>query len=197
MISQYRIVALAKFSKEEQLLPTLGALCSGGLPLVCVCPTAAVTKKGLTLAVNTFPDTVIGIRATSADHAELACKCGVSFVCSPFFEKSIYDICSQNDISYIPGALTPSEVSSLLSLGLRTVILSPSRMIPDEAISYCASLFPGVNFLIDCSDDPDRAVKAAALPGVIGALSPDIISSSLDKTVANCIDLVGKLGNKQ
>ena len=100
-------------------------------------------------------------------------------------------------MKYIPGALTPTEIQNSLSLGLRTVLLSPSCMLPkDTELASYLSLFPGVDFLIDCSDTPGRAEKIASLPCICGVLNPDIISPKLDLTVARCVEAVGKFGGQ-
>ena len=185
IIRQYKTIPTASFSKEELILPTLGALCSGGLPLICVNFDRAVDRKTLAAAANTFPDMFIGALVPDREKAGDACRSGVRFVCSRYLSRDIFDQCLSYGIRYIPGCLTPTEILSAADLGADTVLLSPSCMLPDSAaLARCISMYPQIKFIVDCTDDPQKADGYSEIPGLLGVMRSDIVSGSLDDIAA-------------
>lgn len=197
-IKKYKIIPQVYFTGEDRILPTIGALCSGGLPLICIVMNGCVTKKTLTLAVNTFPDTCIGARASDAAQARLACSCGVNFVCSHFFSDEIFEICKSTQVRYIPGCFTPSETAKALNLGMDTVMFSPTYMLHDPSlIAKYISAFPGVKMIADCSGDTERLPDFASVPKLFGIVDGDITSGTLDEIAEKCKSAVRKYSDAQ
>ena len=191
-IKQYKIIPLAQVV-DDSVLPTIGAICSGGLPLVCIPVNGNLSKKALTLAVNTFTDTYIGARALDHGQAELACSCAVRFLITPFFSEKIHALCISSGVKYIPGCLTPGEIYSVSELGLDIIAISPSYLISDPAaLGKYASEYPQIKFIADCSCEQERAGEFAAVSKLFGCLDPGIASGSLDEIADKCRDAVRK-----
>ena len=196
MIRQYKTLPAALFSKEELILPTLGALCSGGLPLICVSFERAVGQKTLAAAANTFTDMFIGAFVSDRSKAASACRSGVRFVCSRSLSSAISEECAAHGIRYIPGCLTPTEIQRAAELGADTVLLSPSCMLPDSsALETYISLFPQMKFIADCTDDPRKADGFSKIPGLLGVMRSDIVSGSLDEIAAKSGEAYRKFAN--
>ena len=193
IIRQYKTIPVASFAKEELIMPTLGALCSGGLPLICVNFERAIGKKALGGAVNTFTDMFIGAFVSNRSQADTACRSGVRFVCSRYLSKEILAECAAHDTRYIPGCLTPTEIQSAVDLGIDSILLSPSGMLPDAAsLKKYISLYPHVKFIADCTDDPRKADEYSEVQGLIGVMRSDITSGGLDEIAARTTEVYKK-----
>ena len=196
IIRQYKTIPAASFSKEELILPTLGALCSGGLPLICVSFERAVGQKALAAAANTFPDMFIGAFVSDRNKAEAACRSGVRFVCSRYLSNKIFEECTAHGIRYIPGCLTPTEIQNAADLGMDTVLLSPSCVLPGPAaLERYISLYPQIKFIVDCTDEPQKADEFSKIPGLLGVMRSDIVSGSLDDIAAKSSEAYKKFAN--
>ena len=186
-IRRYKIIPECYFVGEDKILPTIGALCSGGLPLICVVMNGSVTKRILTLAVNTFPDTCIGARVCDRTQAALAVSCGVDFVCSSFFSDGIFDICRAAGVRYVPGCFTPTEIYRAASLGIDLVMISPVCLLSDPSLlTYYISAFPSVKFIADCSSDPARLPGFCSVSKLLGVIDGSIVSGGLDEIAEKC-----------
>ncbi len=75
-----------------------------------------------------FPNIFFG--AGSVTDPVLASKIidnGVDFIISPGFDMDILRNCKKNEISYIPGAATVSEIMNLNKLGLELIKIFPAK----------------------------------------------------------------------
>jgi|GEM_PF-2189234 len=196
-IRRYRIIPQATFTGEDKVLPVIGAICSGGLPLVCIVMNRSVTRKILALAVNTFTDTYIGVKVFDAEGAELACRCGVRFICSPFFSEKIMNICRDYGIRYIPGCLTPTEIHSAASAGADAILISPSYIITPSMLERYIAESPHIKFIADCPADPYPASDYAAISRLLGVIDPTLTAGTLDETAAGCRDAVNKYSSER
>ena len=69
--------------------------------------------------------------------AKNAVEAGADFLLSPSTDIQVLKYCSENQIAFLPGAMTPSEVTTCMSYGYRDVKLFPAGEMP---MSYVKSL---------------------------------------------------------
>ena len=69
--------------------------------------------------------------------AKNAVEAGADFLLSPSTDIQVLKYCSENQIAFLPGAMTPSEVTTCMSYGYRDIKLFPAGEMP---MSYVKSL---------------------------------------------------------
>lgn len=69
--------------------------------------------------------------------AKNAMEAGADFLLSPSTDIQVLKYCSENQVAFLPGAMTPSEVTTCMSYGYRDIKLFPAGEMP---MSYVKSL---------------------------------------------------------
>ncbi|MBC5689983.1 bifunctional 4-hydroxy-2-oxoglutarate aldolase/2-dehydro-3-deoxy-phosphogluconate aldolase [Mediterraneibacter sp. NSJ-55] len=69
--------------------------------------------------------------------AKNAMEAGADFLLSPSTDIQVLKYCDENQIAFLPGAMTPSEVTTCMSYGYRDIKLFPAGEMP---MSYVKSL---------------------------------------------------------
>lgn len=69
--------------------------------------------------------------------AKNAMEAGADFLLSPSTDIQVLKYCDENQIAFLPGAMTPSEVTTCMSYGYRDIKLFPAGEMP---LSYVKSL---------------------------------------------------------
>ena len=72
--------------------------------------------------------------AISAERAKAAVEAGASFLLSPSTDVEVLEYCSKNGIPILPGALTPSDVSTCIRYGFTVIKLFPAGSMPEGYI---------------------------------------------------------------
>ncbi|MBO4432737.1 MAG: bifunctional 4-hydroxy-2-oxoglutarate aldolase/2-dehydro-3-deoxy-phosphogluconate aldolase [Clostridia bacterium] len=68
--------------------------------------------------------------AISVERAKAAVEAGAQFLLSPSTDVEVLEYCSQNNIPILPGALTPSDVSTCIRYGFNVIKLFPAGSMP-------------------------------------------------------------------
>lgn len=69
--------------------------------------------------------------------AKNAMEAGADFLLSPSTDIQVLKYCDENQVAFLPGAMTPSEVTTCMSYGYRDIKLFPAGEMP---MSYVKSL---------------------------------------------------------
>ena len=132
MILKYKLIAILRGVKQEELLPLCEALYQGGIRLVEVTYAADGTQNPETAAkirllADHFADRMaIGAgTVVSSEQVAMTHEAGGSFIISPNTVESVIQKTKELGMISIPGALTPTEVSVAHDLGADFVKLFP------------------------------------------------------------------------
>ena len=132
MILKYKLIAILRGVKQEELLPLCEALYQGGIRLVEVTYAADGTQNPETAAkirllADHFADRMaIGAgTVVSSEQVAMTHEAGGSFIISPNTVASVIQKTKELGMISIPGALTPTEVSVAHDLGADFVKLFP------------------------------------------------------------------------
>ncbi|NDE78342.1 MAG: bifunctional 4-hydroxy-2-oxoglutarate aldolase/2-dehydro-3-deoxy-phosphogluconate aldolase, partial [Chitinophagaceae bacterium] len=72
------------------------------------------------------PDLIFGVGTIyTASEAEQFAKAGADFLISPIFSKEVSDYCFKNQLPYVPGCMTPTEIYTATEAGCKLVKLFP------------------------------------------------------------------------
>ena len=147
--SSCRVVPVVVIQKLEDTIPTLQALCDGGVPVAEITFRTACAAEAIKMGVEAFPDMLIGAGTViNAAQAKDAIKAGAKFIVSPGLSPEVAGFCEAKDIPYLPGCVTPTEIMQALSLGLTTLKFFPANVYGGlQAIKALSAPFPQVRFL--------------------------------------------------
>lgn len=143
------VIPVVAFQGEEQAVRALSALSEGGLHLAEITFRTPYAEAALRLAAARFPKIVVGAGSVvTCEQAERALQSGAKFVVSPGFSAKIAAFCAKSGISYLPGAVTPTEIMSALDAGISTVKFFPAEVYGGlNAVKALAAPFPQVKFV--------------------------------------------------
>ena len=132
MIKKYKLIAILRGVKQEEILPLCEALYQGGIRLVEVTYAADGTQNletasKIRLLAERFANRMaIGAgTVVSTEQVELTHEAGGSFIISPNTVEAVIQKTKKLGMISIPGALTPTEVTAAHDFGADFVKLYP------------------------------------------------------------------------
>ncbi len=149
MFSEVKALPVVVIKDVSDTIPTLSALCEGGLPAAEITFRTACAAEAIKLGTEKFPDMYIGAGTViNGEQAKAAIAAGASFVVSPGLSAEVAEVCKAADVPYYPGCATPTEIMQAIALGITTVKFFPANVYGGlSAIKALAGPFPQVKFL--------------------------------------------------
>ncbi|MDO4888731.1 MAG: bifunctional 4-hydroxy-2-oxoglutarate aldolase/2-dehydro-3-deoxy-phosphogluconate aldolase [Actinomycetaceae bacterium] len=173
-IAHYRIVPLVVLERAEQAVPLMEALVRGGLPVaeiafrtpVAAASIAAIREAGIDATVGA------GTVLTTA-QVEAAVAAGAEFIVSPGLSPSVAKRCRDLGVAYVPGAVTATEITAALDLGISTVKFFPASTSGGAAaIRALSAPFDAVRFI------PTGGIDAGSLRDYLALHSVTAVGGS-------------------
>ena len=107
--------------------------------------------------IATMPDLYLGIGTIkSAEDAKFFAGVGADFIVSPIIDISIAEACKKEDIRWIPGCMTPSEIAVAEKSGAPLVKLFPGNILGPGFVSAIKPLFPKMKFMPTGGVEPTK-----------------------------------------
>jgi 2-dehydro-3-deoxyphosphogluconate aldolase/(4S)-4-hydroxy-2-oxoglutarate aldolase len=133
------IIAAVRVNSAEDALFAAQAVAGGGVVVIEIpmtVPQAVTVIRGL---VKTVPDIVVGAGGvTNPAIAQLCLDAGAQFLTCDGLHPGVIEFASQQDVVFIPGALTPTEVITAWEAKSDFVKVVPCAQIGGE--TYIGSL---------------------------------------------------------
>ena len=148
-IEKCKIVPVVKIDDVNDTLPLMKALADGGIMSAEITFRTACGPDALALAAKSCPDMLIGAGTViNKEQAEKAVSLGAAFVVGPGFSKEVAEVCRANDVVYLPGCVTPTEVMAAIAEGLKVVKFFPAENYGGvKTIKALAGPFPQIKFM--------------------------------------------------
>ena len=148
-IGSYGLVPVIKIEDPEKAVPLAKALCDGGLPVAEITFRTACAAEAIEYAVKNYPDMEIGAGTViNAEQCEAALAAGATFIVSPGLSPAVAKICTERNIPYYPGCVTPTEIMAALEFGITTVKFFPANIYGGlKALKALSAPFPQVKFI--------------------------------------------------
>ena len=84
----------------------------------------------------------------NAEQCEAALAAGATFIVSPGLSPAVAKICTERNIPYYPGCVTPTEIMAALEFGITTVKFFPANIYGGlKALKALSAPFPQVKFI--------------------------------------------------
>ncbi len=164
LIDKYKVVPVVVLNNIEDTLPTLGALCEGGLPIAEITFRTQCAEDAIKLGVQSLPNMLIGA-GTVINSAQCLCaiSAGAQFIVGPGFDNDVADVCIEQGVPYFPGCVTPTEIMLAVNKGCRVIKFFPAGVYGGlTAMKALAGPFPQIKFV------PTGGVDASNLAEYLG-----------------------------
>jgi len=146
-----------------------------------------------------LPDVILGI-GTILDPATatMYINSGSNFVVGPIFNLDVAKVCNRRKIAYIPGCMTPSEISTAEKVGVDIVKIFPGITVGPEFIKSVLGPCPSYHMMPSGGVETNQEnistwIKAGSSALNIGSnlIKKDLVNSkdfnSIKKLVSQCI----------
>ncbi len=121
------IIPAAAIENAKDAVPTAKALLAGGIDTIEVTFRTEAAAESIRLISEQCPEVLVGAGTilTLAQCKE-AVSCGAKYIVSPGYNAEVVAWCIENDITVLPGCLTPSEITAAVIQGLSVVKYFPA-----------------------------------------------------------------------
>lgn len=93
-------------------------------------------------------DMLLGVGTiTNVESVEGFLDADADFVISPGLVKEVLEVCEDQDVSYFPGCMTPSEIIAASNLGATVIKLFPGSLLGSRFVRFINSIFPDLLFI--------------------------------------------------
>src|ERR1700733_9815619 len=125
-IVELAIVPAVRAGNDEDALFAAEAVSRGGLPIVELTMTVPKAAELIAHLVKKHPHVVVGAGTVLDVETARAClDAGARFITSPGFDPATVEFVAKQDVTVMPGALTPSEVMVAIKSGADFIKIFP------------------------------------------------------------------------
>jgi len=164
-LSARKIIPIAIFDDPEKAVPLSRALLAGGCDIVEISFRSPSAAASIANIVADVPEMVVGAGSIlSVEDVSLAASAGAGFGISPGFDPAVVKAATEAGFPFIPGVLTPSNVTQALSFGCDVQKFFPAEPMGAAFLSSALAAF---------THKPELKIVAA------GGVTPENIASWL------------------
>ena len=150
-IRKHRLVPLFYHDDITVCKKVLDTVIKCGLPILEFTnrgPKAMDNFKKLIMYLGNNTGSTLGVGSVKTDEeAKLFIDLGASFIVSPFLDKSIAKVCVKNNIPWIPGCGTLTEMMTAEKLGAEVLKLFPGSVLDPKFISSVLAPCPWLKIM--------------------------------------------------
>ena len=148
-IHEIGIVPVVVLKSVDETRKSIGALEEGDVPVAEICFRTDCAKECIELASKEFKNVIVGAGTViNKEQCEEAIKAGAKFIVSPGLSESVAEVCKANNIPYLPGVVTQTEIMKAIELGIEVVKFFPAGVFGGlKAINALGAAFPKIKFM--------------------------------------------------
>jgi len=146
LIRKIAIIPAIRVSSAEQAHFAAEAVTRGGIPIVEITMTVPGAVELISHLVHYHPKMMVGAGTVlNMDTARECVKAGASFLTAPGFNREIVEFAVKQNITVLPGALTPTEVVTAWEAGADFVKVFPCAQVGgDKYIKALKTALPQI-----------------------------------------------------
>ena len=138
------------------------------------------------------PDMILGIGTIyKAAEAEQFIAAGAEFVVQPLATAEVAEVCRAHDISWLPGALTPTEIYNASELGAAVVKIFPGNLVGPDYVKALRGPMPHTKLMVTGGVEPTEASLSAWFGAGVNAVG---MGSQLFKNADDTDALAASIG---
>jgi 2-dehydro-3-deoxyphosphogluconate aldolase / (4S)-4-hydroxy-2-oxoglutarate aldolase len=199
-IAEIGVLPVIAIENPEHAVPLADALLAGGLPVAEITFRTAAAAEVIARMARERPALLVGA-GTVLDRISLdvAKKSGAEFGLAPGFDSEIVDHAAASGFPFVPGIMTPSELSAAMRRGAQVFKFFPAGIAGGpEALQAIAAPFAhlGLKFVPTGGVSPGNMRDWLRVPGVAAvggtwiARTEDIRAERWDKITEHCREAV-------
>lgn len=171
VIRDNSIVPVATIDSTQKAVPLAKAMIKGGINVIEV---TLRTDSALD-SIRAISEANIGMcvgagTVKTVTQCETAVRNGASFIVSPGLSEAIAECCAKLGVLYLPGCVTPTEITRAEELGISTVKYFPANLYDGiKGMKALTGPFPNVSFVPTCGINIDNVVEYVKEPFVLAA----------------------------
>lgn len=129
-IREIAIIPAIRVSSGDDAHFAAEAVMHGGIPIVEITMTVPGALELMTHLIRSDPKVIVGAGTVlDTKTARLCIEAGASFITSPSFNPAIVEFAAKENVTVLPGAMTPTEVFTAWSAGADFVKVFPCAQI--------------------------------------------------------------------
>lgn len=161
LIHEQGILPLYFYKDPEVSLQVLRALYNAGIRTVEYTNRGEAAlqnfKKMRQLCDSELKEMYLGIGTIkNAESAKTFIDAGADYIISPGLIEEVATIADENNMLWIPGCMTPTEIIKAENLGAKMIKLFPGNILGPEFMSAIKALFPDLLFMPTGGVDLDK-----------------------------------------
>ncbi len=152
------LLAILRNVPNDILLDYAGAIIQGGVRFFEVALNSEGALGQIAALKAHFGDEIIlgAGTAITPERAAAAVEAGASFLLSPSTDEPVLAYCRDHGIPFLPGALTPSDVSLCMRYGFSVIKLFPAGDMPRGYIKSLKGPLDGTDYVAIGGVNPDN-----------------------------------------
>lgn len=175
LIPEQGILPLYFYKDTEVSLQVLKALYNSGIRTVEYTNRGEAAlqnfKKMRQLCDSELKEMYLGIGTIkNGESAKTFINAGADFIISPGLVEDVAKIADENNMLWIPGCMTPTEIIKAENLGAKMIKLFPGNILGPEFMSAIKALFPNLLFMPTGGVDLDKENIASWLKAGVCAV---------------------------
>ena len=177
------VVVIKELGETDKILT---ALKNNGINCAEITFRTACAAEAIAYAAKNYPDMEIGAGTViNADQCRAALAAGATFIVSPGLSVSVAQLCTENNVPYYPGCLTPTDIMQAQDLGITTVKFFPANVYGGlKALKALSAPFPQVKFIPTGGVDRSNIDEFLAFDKIAAIGGSFFVKESLDKMEA-------------
>lgn len=167
----------------EHAIPMAKALVAGGLTALEVTLRTAAAMDVIERIANEVPEAIIGVgTVTRAEQFAQVKKVGAQFVVSPGCTATLAHAAADNEMPFLPGAVTASEIIAAMELGITDLKFFPAGTSGGAAaLKGFSTVFSDVRFCPTGGVKPANMADYLSLPNVATVGGTWLVTADLMK----------------
>lgn len=130
MLGDQKVVPVVVIENEEQAMGLAQALLDGGINVIEITLRNSYAIEAIDLIKKNFPEmTVLAGTVTLADQVAAVVAAGADAMISPGITESLLTSAKHNDIAYLPGVGSASDIMLAIEYGLNECKLFPATVV--------------------------------------------------------------------
>ena len=177
-ITETGFVAVIRADSPEIAVKIAQACVEGGVKALEITFTVPKAEFAISKLSDMYKGTDILIGAGTVlddETAALAIDCGAQFIVSPYLSIDVANLCLNQNVPYMPGAMTLTEVVKCMDAGAKIVKIFPGELFGPQVIKAFRGPMPGLKLMptggVSLENIQDWIKAGVAAVGVGGNLT--------------------------
>ncbi|MFT3847401.1 MAG: bifunctional 4-hydroxy-2-oxoglutarate aldolase/2-dehydro-3-deoxy-phosphogluconate aldolase [Propionivibrio sp.] len=126
-LAEIGVIPVIAIDDAASALPLADALLEGGIRCAEITFRTTAARESIEIMTRRRPELIVGAGTLlNIEHLRVAREAGATFGLAPGFDRPVVEAAITLDFPFAPGVMTPSEIGTALSAGLRTMKFFPA-----------------------------------------------------------------------